>query len=396
MRSRLILYVLIPVLAANCQWANHSSTKETDNFFWAKKAAESVLRSHRPLVYFNQTKGNEKIQFDIAMLGMAIDELGSTDEKYSLYLKNYVDFFVDSTGKIIKNDPEEYNLDRINFAKSLITLYKRTGEERYRLALNAFVDQIENQPRTQSGGFCHKNIYPCQMWLDGSYMALPFIAQYAKEFDCSDWFDLAAGQLKLLYKNTLDNTTGLLYHAWDESKKQPWCNPTTGQSGVVWGRAMGWYMMALVDVLDYLPENHPEHGTIITLLNHVSEAVLSVRDPQELLWYQVLDKGGREGNYLEASCSAMFIYSFAKGSQQGYLEPRYLEIARESFDAFLKKFVVNTDGDPFVITHICSAAGLGGDIYRDGSYRYFISEKQIDNDPKGIGAFILAAIELKQ
>jgi unsaturated rhamnogalacturonyl hydrolase len=396
MRSRWILYVLILVLAADCQSVSHSDKMETDNYSWAKKAADTVLQNHRSLVSYNRTIGNDKIQYNVAMLGMAIDELGSVDEKYSLYLKNYVDFFIDSLGRITRYDPGEYNLDRIIFAKSLITLYKRTGEQRYLLALNAFVSQVENQPRTQCGGFWYKNICPYQMWLDGSYMALPFIAQYAKEFDRTGWFDLAAAQLELLFNNTLDSTTGLLYHAWDESKRQPWCNPKTGRSSVVWGRAMGWYIMALVDVLDYLPENHPEHQNIIGLLNHVSEAVLSVRDPQELLWFQVLDKGGREGNHLEASCSAMFIYSFAKGAQQGYLQPRFLEIAYESFDAFVKKFIVSTAGDPFVISNICGAAGPGAGTYNEGSYQDYISGKQIDNDAEGTGAFVLAAIELKR
>jgi unsaturated rhamnogalacturonyl hydrolase len=396
MKSRLILYILILVLASSCQSVNHSDGIETNDYYWAKKAADAVISEHKSLVYYNRAKGKEKIQYDVAMLGMAIDELGSTDEKYSLYLKDYVDFFVDSTGNMEKFNPEEYNLDRINFAKSLITLYKRTGEKKYLIALQSYVNQIENQPRTHSGGFWHKKIYPDQMWLDGSYMVLPFIAQYAKEFNRPEWFNLAADQLILLYNVTLGSSSGLLYHAWDENKTQPWCNPQTGQSHEFWGRAMGWYIMALVDVLDYLPDSHPAFKPIVKLLNDISEAILSVRDPQKLLWYQVLDKGGKEGNYLEASCSAMFIYAFAKGAQQGYLEARFLNVAQESFNAFLKEFVVSSAGDPFIITHICSAAGLGGDPYRDGSYEYYISEKQTDNDPKGTGAFILAAIELKR
>jgi unsaturated rhamnogalacturonyl hydrolase len=396
MYSRLILFILIVFLTDNCQSVNQSKDMVPDNLYWARKAADHVMKEHKNLVYYNRAKGKEKIQYDVAMLGMAIDELGSTDEKYSLYLKDYVDIFVDSTGNIMKYDPQEYSLDRISFAKSLITLYKRTGEQRYLIALQQFVGQIENQPRTLSGGFWHKKVYSNQMWLDGSYMALPFIAQYAKEFNRAGWFDLATDQLILLYDKTADTSTGLLFHAWDESKSQPWCDPETGQSTEFWGRADGWYMMALVDVLDYLPDNHPAYRHIIGILQKVSDAVFAVRDPEKLLWYQVLDKHGKEGNYLEASCSAMFIYAFAKGAQHGYLESRFLDIARESFDAYLKEFVISNSDNQFIITHICSAAGLGGNPYRDGSYEYYISEKQIDNDPKGIAAFILAAIELKR
>ncbi len=386
---------LILLTVISCQSVSTADDEKPDEKLWSVKMADSVIKKHNTLVYYNRISGKEKLQYDVAMLGMAIDRLGSLDQKYSAYLKNYVDFFVDSAGNVLKYNIEEYNLDRINFAKNLITLYKRTGDQKYILALQKFVLQIENQPRTNSGSFWHKKIYSRQMWLDGSYMADPFIAQYAKEFNKPEWFNMATSHLIQMYERTVDTATGLLFHAWDESKTQTWCNPQTGQSKEFWGRAIGWYLMAIVDVLDYLPENHPEYKRITEILNNVSEALMNVRDPEKHLWYQVLNKGGHPGNYLEASGSCMFIYAFAKGSQNGYLPSEFLKIANDSFDATVREFIIEDD-ENITITDICGGCGLGGNPYRDGSYEYYVSEKRTNNDPKGVAAFILAAIELKR
>ena len=232
------------------------------------------------------------------------------------------------------------------------------------------------------------------MWLDGIYMASPFLAQYANDFNKPAWFDTVTFQIIHIYSKTYDPATGLLYHAWDESKSQAWCNPETGQSKEFWGRAMGWYMMAIVDVLGYLPNDHPQRDSVINILLKTSEALLRVRDPKTGLWYQVLNKGNQEGNYLEASCSSMFTYAFAKGARMGYLPSKYLDIAKQSFQAIVENFIrIGEDGVP-VMTNICGAAGLGGNPYRDGSYQYYINEKRVDNDTKGVAPFILAAIEL--
>ena len=234
------------------------------------------------------------------------------------------------------------------------------------------------------------------MWLDGIYMSSPFMVQYAQEFNAPGWFDVAAFQITHIYEKTVDEKTGLMYHAWDESRTQRWCDPSTGRSKHFWGRAMGWYTMALVDVLDYLPENHPQRQQIIDILNNVSEALLKVRDKDTGLWYQVLDRGGEEGNYLEASCSNMFIYVFAKGARNGYLPEHYKVIASSSFDGVLDNFIQKDNDGLLTLTNVCGSCGLGGNPYRDGSYEYYISEKQVDNDPKGVAPFILAALELKR
>jgi unsaturated rhamnogalacturonyl hydrolase len=234
------------------------------------------------------------------------------------------------------------------------------------------------------------------MWLDGIYMSSPFMAQYAKEFNRPEWFDTVSLQIRLIYDKTFDRSTGLLYHAWDESREQRWADKQTGCSPCFWGRAMGWYMMALVDVLDYFPAQHPDREKLLDILVRTAAALRDVRDPETGLWYQVLDQGGREGNYLEASCSCMFTYAFAKGAKKGYLSQDFYRMAEESFDAILGEFItVEKDGMPGM-RHVCGGAGLGGDPYRDGSYEYYINEKRVPNDPKGVGAFILAATELKK
>jgi unsaturated rhamnogalacturonyl hydrolase len=333
-------------------------------------------------------------QYDVAFLGQAIDKLGNIDPKYSKYMEDYVAYFIQEDGSIISYSIGEYNLDHINPAKNIITLYKRTGNPIYRSALDLFIRQMETHPKTKTGGYWHKNVYPWQMWLDGIYMASPFLAQYAKEFNAPEWFDVVTLQIKLIYKKTLDNNTGLLYHAWDESGTQKWCDPATGRSAYPWSRAMGWYTMAITDVLDYLPRDHPDRDSIISILQNTCEALLKVRDPKTGLWYQVLNQGDREGNYIEGSGSAMFTYVFARGVNKGYLDAKYLDIARETFDSIVKELITEDAGGLLTMHNICGGCGLGGNPYRDGSYEYYVGEQRVDNDPKGVAPFIIAAIEL--
>jgi unsaturated rhamnogalacturonyl hydrolase len=234
------------------------------------------------------------------------------------------------------------------------------------------------------------------MWLDGLFMAEPFYAWYAKSFKEPDAFEDIVNQFVFIAKHTRDPKTGLLYHGWDESKQQRWANPETGCSPNFWGRAVGWYEIAIVDVLDFLPKNHPRRHELISILRDVSAATLKFRDGKTNLWYQVLDQGKREGNYLEASASCMLTYAFAKGAQKGYLDKNYLTAARESFEG-INKYLISVDAKGFIdLLHTCQGAGLGGNPYRDGSYEYYIGERQRTNDMKGYGPLLLAAIELEK
>jgi unsaturated rhamnogalacturonyl hydrolase len=390
MKKLFIASLVLWVMAIRC--SNTTDEARLENM-WSVKMADAVMERFDTLIYYNHSE-KVKWQYDIAMLGQAIDRLGDVDLKYSKYHEDFINYFIQENGAVNQYNQEDYNLDHVNPAKGLITLYKRTGEEKYLLAINAFIKQLENQPRTKNGGFWHKKRYPYQMWLDGVYMSAPFMAQYAIEFNQPQWLDSVAKQIVTIYNATLDENTGLLYHAWDESRQQQWSHGETGRSPHFWGRAMGWYMMALVDVLDFIPENYKQKDTLVNILNATSHALIQVRDADTGLWYQVLDKGGEAGNYLEASASSMFVYAFAKGAKKGYLPAEYLDVANNSFESVVANFISTGKDHHPVMKNICGAAGLGGDPYRDGSYNYYITEKIVENDPKGVAPFILASLEL--
>ncbi len=387
-----ILAILIVVFGTIGCTSSKKNTPE-NNEKWSVQMANSVMFRYDSLVNYLNPK-TIKWSYDVAFLGQAIDKLGNIDAKYSKYLETYVDYFVNEDGSIKSYSIDEYNIDHINPGKNLITLYKRNGLQKYRDAIGLLVRQMETHPKTPSGGYWHKKIYPNQMWLDGLYMASPFLAQYGKEFNAPQWFDVIVHEFNLIYEKTRDENTGLLYHAWDESRQMGWANKETGRSPHFWSRAMGWYMMALVDVLDYFPKDHPQRDTLIDILSKTAEALVKVRDPQTGLWFQVLDHVGVEGNYAEGSGSSMFTYVFAKAAKQGYLDSTYYKIADNTFDSIVKHLII-VDTDGFItMKNVCGACGLGGNPYRDGSYEYYITEKRVDNDTKGVAPFILAALEL--
>jgi unsaturated rhamnogalacturonyl hydrolase len=273
-------------------------------------------------------------------------------------------------------------------------LYGKTHQQNYLKAIQLFRKQLLQQPRTSDGGFWHKAIYPHQMWLDGAYMASPFLAQYGNMFHDTTAVSEAIHQMLLLAKHTYDLKTGLFYHAWDESRDQRWANPKTGQSPNFWSRSMGWYMMALVDVLDYVPLNDPHRSELISIFRRLTDALLAYQDSKTRLWHQVTDRISSKGNYLESSSTAMFMYAITKGVNKGYLNLHYLTVSKETFQRFLKYAVVKNSNGSYSITRACAVAGLGGTPYRDGSYQYYISEPQRDNDPKVIGPFLMWCVEL--
>lgn len=390
---RIYSTILLLAMFAACS-LKQQPKPDTNEISWAVKFADAVMSRHDSLIYYNGNK--PKYEYDLAFLGSAIDQLGNIDKKYADYMKSYIDYFVQKDGTINGHKLTDYNIDRIRPGLNMLDLYERTGDKKYKIAIETLVSQMETQPRTNAGGFWHKKIYPSQMWLDGLYMASPFLARYAHDFNQAKWFDEVTFQLKEVYKETLDEKTGLIYHAWDESREQRWCNSETGQSKHFWSRATGWYIMALVDVLDYLPENHTDRQELISILNNLSEALIKVQDEKTGLWYQVLDMGGKEGNYLEASGTAMFIYAFAKGAKKGYLDNKYMDIADKAFDSMVENMVKTGDDGLPVLTNTCGACGLGGNPYREADYNYYVTEKQIDNDQKGVAPFILAAIELNK
>jgi unsaturated rhamnogalacturonyl hydrolase len=324
------------------------------------------------------------------------------EPSFRAWVKAMYDTMIDGDGRILSYRDDEYNLDQINMGKLLFDLFRETGDERYRVAIETLHTQMEHQPRTPSGGFWHKKIYPQQMWLDGVYMAEPFNARYIREFgkpDANAFADVVH-QFTLMADKARDPKTGLLYHAWDESRKQRWAYPETGCSPHFWGRALGWYCMALVDTLEVIPEDYTDtRARLAAIARSLVQPILAVQEKESGLWYQVLDHAGRDKNYLESSASAMFCYFFLKMLRGGLAEKSAETALRKAADRAwegLVRLKVEEDpdhGSELHLKDICAVAGLGGTPYRDGSYEYYVGERVSTDDFKGVGPFILAGIE---
>lgn len=348
--------------------------------------------------FFTDTSANAKWSYDMGVLleGAAAVWRNTGDGDYFRYIQRSMDSYVNAAGNIKNYRPDEYNIDHVKNGRSLLLLYKVTGQQKYLSAANLLWAQLQKHPRTKEGGFWHKEIYPHQMWLDGLYMGEPFYAEYAAMMDKKEAFDDIANQFILMEKHARDSKTGLLYHGWDESKEQKWANKKTGTSPNFWGRAMGWYLMALVDVLDYFPQDHPQRKTLLAILNRTAVAALKYQDPKSGVWYDILDLPDRKGNYLESSASAMFVYGFAKGVRKGYLPKPFFAGAKKGYAGLNKEFIEAAGAERANLKGTVTVSGLGGKtVYRDGSFDYYMSEKVITNDPKGVGAAILAAAEME-
>ncbi|MBC7652061.1 MAG: glycoside hydrolase family 88 protein [Deinococcales bacterium] len=321
--------------------------------------------------------------------------LKTADKKYFDYMQKCMDFFVDDKGVIRTYKQEDYNIDNVLCGRILLSLYKVTLKEKYYKAAATLREQLKKQPRTNEGGFWHKKIYPYQMWLDGLYMGEPFYAEWATTFGEVASYDDIVNQFVWMEKHARDAKTGLLYHGWDESKEQLWANKTTGTSPNFWARAMGWYGNALVDVLEQMPASYSKKDTLVNILKRFAAAVKKVQDPKTGLWYDILNMPTAKGNYVEASASAMFVYALTKGVRLGHLPATYLTVSKKGYDGIIKNFIETDAAGLINLKGTVSVSGLGGKPYRDGSYAYYLSEKVIVNDAKGIGAFIQAANEIE-
>ncbi|MEQ1921144.1 MAG: DUF4350 domain-containing protein [Pyrinomonadaceae bacterium] len=316
------------------------------------------------------------------------------DPKYFRHIQKGMDHWIDEKGNHKDYHLEEYNIDHITPGTAMLLLYRVTSNEKYRKMVELLRSQLKTHPRTKEGGFWHKKIYPYQMWLDGLYMGEPFYAEYSSIFGEDNWNDIA-NQFVWMEKHSRDPKTGLLYHGWDESRQQKWANKETGLSPHVWGRAMGWYAMALVDTLEHFPATHPRRAEIIAILNREAAAIAKYQDKKSGVWWDIIDLGGREKNYLESSASAMFVYALMRGVREGYLPEKYLKTATRGWDGIKKEFIKTNAQGQTDWEGTVSVSGLGGNPYRDGSFDYYMSEKLRTNDAKGLGPAIRAAIEVE-
>lgn len=361
----------------------------------AVRMAESEMKHFPDIlgVDFNPRPTWNYTQGLIAQAMLAVHDASGNQAFYD-YARSYADKMIDGEGNILNYKTEEYNIDRINSGKFLFDLYEDTGDERYKKAVFLLREQLKTHPRTSEGGFWHKKIYTHQMWLDGLYMGAPFYARFARDFREPDLFNDIIDQFAIVNKHTYDPVSRLNYHGWDESREQKWAHPETGCSPHFWGRAMGWYAMALVDVLDYIPADHPRRGEILVILNQVAAGIKKHQDKTTGLWYQVLDLGGREGNYLEATASSMFSYALLKAVRKGYIPKTYKKRGIRGYQGIVANLIKENSDGTISLTKCCSVAGLGGNPYRDGSFEYYVREPVRNNDPKGVGPFILASLEM--
>jgi unsaturated rhamnogalacturonyl hydrolase len=345
------------------------------------------------------TPGKWTYEEGVLLDGMTAEWHTTGNPAYFAYLKATIDPHIDgdatSATPIHGYPADQHSLDNIKTGQNLLTLYRVTGQKKYYLAAKYVRDQLRLQKRTPSGGFWHKDIYPNQVWLDGAYMAGPFLAEYGATFHEPDDFNEVAHELLLMDQKMRDPKSGLMIHGWDESRQMPWADKTTGLSPEAWGRAMGWYGMALVDVLDWIPLDHPQRPALLAALDRTARAIIKYQDPSGL-WWQVLDKPTQTGNYVEASASAMFVYTLAKGVRMGYLPQSDEPAARRGWDGIQQKFVATNPDGTLTLNGTVKVGGLGGKPYRSGTFDYYTHEPVIANDAKGLGAFLLAGSEMEQ
>ena len=316
------------------------------------------------------------------------------EDQYFEFCDRFIDHFILEDGSVRGYKTEGHSLDDINEGRVLFTLYNRTGKEKYRRAMEFLHVQLKAQPRTSEGNFWHKQIYPNQVWLDGIYMAQPFAALYEKVCGNQNYEDIIH-QIENVRAKMRDPKTGLYYHGYDASRKAFWCNPETGCSENFWLRSLGWFAVALVDLLEILPEEKKD--PLIRIFVQLMEDVYAYCDAESGMYWQVVDQGGREGNYLESSGSAMLSYAMLKGARMKVLAPEYAQRGKKTFDGIVKR-CLRMEGGLLEMNSICLVAGLGPETNRrrDGSYAYYISEPIVSNDAKGVAPFILSYTEVKR
>lgn len=365
---------------------------------WSTRMADSFISWNKDSILVGEAK-RSNWNYEQGLMLKALERVfyRTGEGKYFEYIRKDEDQFVKPDGSIRTYDFSSFNLDNIPTGRALLTLYQQTqpDKEKYKKAADLLWKQLAEQPRTKEGGYWHKKRYPNQMWLDGLFMAEPFSAEYSLLFNHPEHFNDIAKQFELIEKYAVDEKTGLIYHAYDESKEQKWADKKTGRSPHFWGRAIGWYVMALVDVLDYFPKDHPKRPELIKYLQRIAPVLAKYQDKNSGVWYQIMDQGARKGNYLEASASTMFVYALAKGSRLGYIPASYAAVARKGYDGILKNFIEKESDGTISLNKTVSVGGLGGTPYRDGSYEYYLSEPIRKNDLKGVGPFIMASIEME-
>jgi len=362
---------------------SNSSTQPTLNtpLAYAKAACDALIAKYRP----EQLPPENRWHYHqgIFLYGMLKVWEQTGEELYLHYPKEYVDKLVDELGNFYFARDE---LDAIMPGLLLFTLDRQFGERRYRIAADKLRQLFRTLNRTSEGGFWHKDKYPYQMWLDGLYMGGVFAMKYETHYGERGLIDMVLHQESLMRRHMTDERTGLLYHAWDESRQFPWANPDTGCSPEFWGRSLGWYGMALADFLDEMPESHPGRADIAAALKPFVHALIRYQDEASGLWYQVVDKGDQPDNWLETSCTSLFVYTIAKAIKHGVVGDECREAAVKGYEGLTKRVRLDDSGH-LVVPDICIGTSAG-------DYVNYVTRPVSENDLHGVGAFVLACVEV--
>ena len=334
--------------------------------------------------------------YTTGLLMEAMDDVSQAtgDRVFADYARLTMDSYLGEDGTILTYEPEKFNIDHINSGKMLQRLYREYDDPKYRAAIDTLAAQLVDHPRTSEGAFWHKQRYPHQLWLDGVYMGMPFLAGVGVMEGDDHKVEEAVNEFIITRSHLRDPDSGLYYHAWDEAKQQIWADPETGRSQYVWGRGLGWFAMALVDILDVIPADAPElRAPLSDIIPELADSLIQTQDDTGV-WFQIMDMPDEPGNYLEASSSAMFTYFLAKAVDKGYLPEKYKAAAQKAYAGLVSEFIsVYADGS-YHLTNVCEVAGLG--YGRDGSYRYYMSERVVTGDPKGLGPAIMAGVQVSR
>ncbi|ADB37075.1 glycoside hydrolase family 88 protein [Spirosoma linguale] len=366
---------------------------------WSQRMVATIMANNADSIAYVREGKDARWEYEMGVLLEAVEQVWyrTADDRYFQYIQKNMDRYVNADGDIRTYKMDDYNIDFVTPGRALLLLAQQSlpGNAKYRKAAEVLRKQLAQQPRTKEGGFWHKKRYPYQMWLDGLYMAEPFYAEYTRLYGDEKNFDDIVNQFVWMDNHARDEKTGLLYHGWDESREQKWANKQTGKSPNFWSRSIGWYVMALVDALDYVPQSHPRRGELVAILQRVMPAIVKYQDPKTGCWYQVTDRLGDKGNYIEASGTSMFVYALAKGVRMGYLPASLAAPAQKGYAGILKNFITTDAQGQIHLEKTVLVSGLGGNPYRDGSYEYYLSEPLRQDDLKGVGPFIMASVEME-
>ncbi len=334
---------------------------------------------------------------DGCMIKAIMEMYSITGEKRFLeFADNFVDAKVSDDGSIVGYDPAELNIDNVNAGKTLFELYDITGKEKYRKAMDLIYSQIENMPRTAEGNFWHKKIYPNQVWLDGMYMGQPFYAEYDTRFLNMKHYDDIHRQFSNVIRIMRNPLNGLYYHAYDSSREAFWCDKVTGLSQNIWLRAIGWYSMALLDTYEIVAKEAVElKSTLLDAFKNLMDSMIAYQH-ENGMWYQVVNFGGMDRNYLETSGSSIMAYALLKGVRLGLLTEKYRKFGEKAFDGITRERLNIDENGELHMDGICLVAGLGGNTRRPGTYDYYMSEPVVKDDAKGVGPYLLAYTEIRR